>query len=151
MVVEVCPAGIALASAIGRRVAKHGGAGLIIDYGHDGSGLGDSLQAVRRHQKHAVLCDPGTADLAAHVDFGALVRAAREVGALSHGPIPQNTLLERLGIHLRAAALRRQAGPKQAADLDAATERLLHLAQMGTLFKAMAITAPTLPIPPGFE
>ena len=151
MVVEACPAGIALAAAIGRRVAQHGGAALIIDYGHDGSGSGDSLQAVRRHGKHDVLNDPGTADLAAHVDFGALARAAREVGAAVYGPIPQNTLLERLGIKLRAAALARNATPAQAADLQAAIERLLHLEQMGTLFKALAIAAPTLPAPPGYD
>jgi NADH dehydrogenase [ubiquinone] 1 alpha subcomplex assembly factor 7 len=151
MVIEACPAGIALAAAIGRRVAQHGGAALIIDYGHDGSGCGDSLQAVRRHQKHAVLAEPGTADLAAHVDFGALARAAREAGAAVHGPIPQNVLLERLGIKLRAEALARNATPAQAADLQAATERLLHLEQMGTLFKTLAIAAPTLPAPPGFD
>jgi NADH dehydrogenase [ubiquinone] 1 alpha subcomplex assembly factor 7 len=151
MVIEACPAGIALTAAIGRRVAQHGGAALIIDYGHDGSGAGDSLQAVRRHQKHAVLADPGAADLAAHVDFGALAKAARETGAAVHGPIPQNTLLERLGIKLRATALARNATPAQAADLQAATERLLHLEQMGTLFKALAIAAPTLPAPPGFD
>jgi NADH dehydrogenase [ubiquinone] 1 alpha subcomplex assembly factor 7 len=98
-----------------------------------------------------VLADPGTADLAAHVDFGALARAAREAGAAVYGPIPQNTLLERLGIKLRAAALARNATPTQAADLQAATERLLHLEQMGTLFKALAITAPPLPVPPGFD
>jgi NADH dehydrogenase [ubiquinone] 1 alpha subcomplex assembly factor 7 len=151
MIVEACPAGIALATAIGRRVVQHGGAALIIDYGHDGSRHGDSLQAVRRHGKHDVLSEPGTADLAAHVDFGALARAARETGAATYGPIPQNTLLERLGIKLRAAALERNASPAQAADIRAATERLLHLEQMGTLFKALAITAPTLPTPPGFE
>jgi len=156
MVVEACPAGIALAAAIGRRVAQHGGAALIVDYGHDGSGCdgsgcGDSLQAVRRHQKHAVLAKPGTADLAAHVDFGALARAGLEAGAAVYGPIPQNTLLERLGIKLRATALARNATPAQAADVQAATERLLHLEQMGTLFKALAITAPILPAPPGFD
>ena len=150
-VVEACPAGVALAAAIGRRVVQHGGAALIIDYGHDGSGAGDSLQAVRRHGKHDVLNEPGTADLAAHVDFGALARAAREAGAAAYGPIPQNTLLERLGIKLRAAALVRSATPAQAADLQAATERLLHLEQMGTLFKALAIAAPTLAAPPGFD
>jgi NADH dehydrogenase [ubiquinone] 1 alpha subcomplex assembly factor 7 len=151
MIVEACPAGIALATAIGRRVVQHGGAALIIDYGHDGSSHGDSLQAVRRHGKHDVLSEPGTADLAAHVDFAALARAAREAGAATSGPIPQNTLLERLGIKLRAAALARNATPAQAADIRAATERLLHLEQMGTLFKALAIAAPSLPAPPGFD
>jgi NADH dehydrogenase [ubiquinone] 1 alpha subcomplex assembly factor 7 len=151
MVIEACPAGIALAAAIGRRVVQHGGAALVIDYGHDGSGGGDSLQAVRRHGKHDVLREPGTADLAAHVDFGALARAAREAGAAVHGPIPQNLLLERLGITLRAAALERNAMPEQAAAIRTATERLLHLEQMGTLFKALAIAAPTLPAPHGFD
>jgi len=151
MIIESCPVGIALAGAIGRRVARHGGAALIVDYGHDGSGHGDSLQAVRRHQKHDVLSEPGTADLAAHVDFGALARAAREAGATARGPISQNTLLERLGIKHRAAALERNATPDQAADIRAATERLLHLEQMGTLFKALAIAAPTLPALPGFD
>jgi NADH dehydrogenase [ubiquinone] 1 alpha subcomplex assembly factor 7 len=150
-VVEVCPAGISLAAAIGRRVVRDGGAALIIDYGHDGSAFGDSLQAVRRHEKHHVLVEPGAADLAAHVDFGALGRAARETGATVYGPIAQNTLLKRLGIHHRAAALARNATPAQAADLRAATERLLHLEQMGTLFKAIAIAASTLPPPPGFD
>jgi len=150
-VLEVCPAGIALAASIGRRVVRDGGAALIVDYGHDGTGGGDSLQAVRRHRKHDVLAEPGTADLAAHVDFGALARAAREVGGAVYGPVPQNTLLERLGIRLRAEALARNATPQQAEDLRAATERLLHLEQMGTLFKAIAIAAPTLPAPPGFD
>lgn len=150
-IVEVCPAGISLAGAIGRRVVRDGGAALIIDYGHDGSAFGDSLQAVRRHRKHDILAEPGAADLAAHVDFGAIARAAGEVGAAVYGPIPQNTLLERLGIHARAAALARSATPQQAEDLRTATERLLHLEQMGTLFKVIAIAAPNIPVPPGFD
>jgi NADH dehydrogenase [ubiquinone] 1 alpha subcomplex assembly factor 7 len=150
-VVEVCPTGIALAGTIGRRVAADGGAALVIDYGHDGSVFGDSLQAVRRHKKHDLLAEPGTADLAAHVNFGALARAARETGAAVFGPIPQNLLLERLGIRVRAAALARNATPAQAEDIRTATERLLHLEQMGTLFKAIVIAAPDLPVPPGFD
>jgi len=150
-IIEVCPAGTSLAGAIGRRVVADGGAALIIDYGHDGSSFGDSLQAVRRHHKHDILAEPGVADLAAHVDFGALARAARDVGAAVYGPIAQNTLLERLGIHHRAAALTRQATSQQAEDVRTATERLLHLEQMGTLFKAIAIATPTLPVPPGFD
>jgi NADH dehydrogenase [ubiquinone] 1 alpha subcomplex assembly factor 7 len=150
-VVEVCPAGISLAAAIGRRIVGDGGAALIIDYGHDGSAFGDSLQAVRRHRKHDILAEPGAADLAAHVDFGALGRAARDVGAAVYGPIAQNTLLERLGIHHRATALARHATPQQAQDVRAATERLLHLEQMGTLFKAIVIATPNLPTPPGFD
>jgi SAM-dependent MidA family methyltransferase len=150
-VIEVCPAGVALADAIARRVAVHGGAALLIDYGHDGETRGESLQAVRRHDKHDILVEPGTADLSAHVDFGLLARAAREAGAKAYGPVPQGALLERLGLHQRSEMLMRNATPAQAEDIMRSSRRLLDLAQMGTLFKALAIAAPNLPTPPGFE
>ncbi|MGH6959054.1 MAG: class I SAM-dependent methyltransferase, partial [Dongiaceae bacterium] len=60
-------------------------------------------------------------------------------------------LLERLGIELRTASLLKQATPDQAEEIRTARERLLDLAQMGTLFKALAIAAPDLPVPAGFE
>jgi NADH dehydrogenase [ubiquinone] 1 alpha subcomplex assembly factor 7 len=149
-VLEVCPAAIAVAGAIARRLAAFGGAALNFDYAIGEGGVGDSLQAVRRHGKHGVLEDPGLADLSAHVDFTAIARAAREAGAAVYGPMPQGALLERLGIRERALALRRRATAAQAADIAAATERLLDLQQMGTLFKALAMTGPTLPPPAGF-
>ena len=37
-VAEVCPAGLSLAAELGRRVAAHGGAALIVDYGYDTPG-----------------------------------------------------------------------------------------------------------------
>lgn len=149
-VLEVCPAAIAVAGAIARRLVAFGGAALNFDYAIGEGGLGDSLQAVRRHGKHGILEDPGFADLSAHVDFAAIARAAREAGAAVHGPVPQGELLERLGIHLRAQALQKRATVEEAADIAAATERLLDLQQMGTLFKALAMTAPGLAIPAGF-
>lgn len=149
-VLEVCPAAIAVAGAIARRLVAFGGAALNFDYAIGEGGQGDSLQAVRRHGKHGVLEDPGLADLSAHVDFAAIARAAREAGAAVHGPVPQGELLERLGIHLRTQALQKQATAGQAADIAAATERLLDLQQMGTLFKALAMTAPGFSPPAGF-
>jgi NADH dehydrogenase [ubiquinone] 1 alpha subcomplex assembly factor 7 len=149
-VLEVCPAAISVAGGIARRLVAFGGAALNVDYAIGAGGLGDSLQAVRRHGKHGVLEDPGLADLSAHVDFAGIARAAREAGAAVYGPVAQGELLERLGIHARAEALRKRGTAAQAADITAATERLLHLQQMGTLFKALAMTAPNLPAPAGF-
>ena len=148
-VLEVCPAAITVATAIARRLVVFGGAALNFDYAIGEGGVGDSLQAVRRHGKHGVLEDPGLADLSAHVDFGAIARAAREAGAVIHGPIAQGELLERLGIQTRAEALKRRATPEQSADIATAMERLLDLQQMGTLFKALAMTAPGLATPAG--
>ncbi len=149
-IAETCPAGLALAEDIGRRIVRHGGAALIIDYGHAASAPGETLQAVRAHERHDPLDAPGEADLTAHVDFAALSRAAARAGAATHGPTPQGLFLSRLGIAERVERLRRSATPDQALDVETACHRLIAAEEMGTLFKALAITPPTMPAPPGF-
>jgi SAM-dependent MidA family methyltransferase len=146
---EVCEAGRALAAALADRIARHGGAALIIDYGPAASAPGDSLQAVRSHQYHPVLETPGEADLTAHVDFQALAESART--ARVWGPLAQGELLMRLGITARAGILARSGGPEVVADVTRQLRRLIDPAEMGTLFKTLAITHPALPPPPGFE
>ena len=98
---ELCPEAEALAAEIGARVATHGGAALIIDYGHSRSALGETLQAVRGHRYADPLADAGEADLSHHVDFQRLRRAAEHAGAQTFGPIPQGLFLSRLGIAAR--------------------------------------------------
>ncbi|CAA7623564.1 class I SAM-dependent methyltransferase [Magnetospirillum sp. UT-4] len=147
-IAETCPAGQALAAALGARLAESGGAALIVDYGHARSAAGDTLQAVRRHRFHPVLEMPGLADLTAHVDFEALAAAARP--ARAWGPVPQGAFLAALGIETRAALLAQAGGPKVAADLAGQMRRLIDPGEMGTLFKALALTHPALPAPPGF-
>ena len=149
--VEVSPAALGIAADLGRRLGTQGGAALIIDYGYGESRAGASLQAVRRHAPHAVLEDPGSADLAAHVDFAMIARAAAEMGAQAHGPVTQGTFLERLGIATRAEALLRAATPDQARDIEAARQRLTAPDQMGAPFKALALTHPALGAPAGFD
>ncbi len=105
---------------------------------------------MRQHQPVDPLADPGAADLSAHVDFAGLVRAAEAAGAKAHGPLPQGEFLQRLGLDARAASLKARATPAQARDIDAARRRLLDAREMGSLFKALALTAPGLAVPPGF-
>ncbi len=150
-IVERAPVRDALAAALARRVAEHGGAALIVDYGHEGPGLGDTLQAMRRHRRHGVLEAPGTADLTAHVDFAALADAARYAGARVFGPVAQGDFLRALGIEARADALRQGACADQAREVDAALRRLTGAHAMGALFKALALAHPALGAPPGFE
>ena len=68
------------AMELGRRLARDGGAALVIDYGHAESAPGDTLQAVGRHVYADVLGAPGRVDLTAHVDFQALKRAVEVDG-----------------------------------------------------------------------
>jgi NADH dehydrogenase [ubiquinone] 1 alpha subcomplex assembly factor 7 len=149
-VFEVSPSAISIAHALGKRLAQRRGAALIVDYGHIESATGDTLQALRRHRFHDPLDEPGTADITAHVDFAALGRAATEGGAIVHGPVPQGTFLESLGIAARATALLAGATPEQSREVATAHRRLVDPAEMGTLFKVMAVTSPEMPPPPGF-
>lgn len=147
---EVRPAAEALAAALGARLTAQGGAALFIDYGHAASACGDTLQAVRGHRRHDVLADPGEADLTAHVDFAAVACAAAAAGARAWGPVTQGAFLAAIGLAARAAALTRRATPAQAAAIAAACRRLIDPAEMGTLFKALALAHPVLPAPAGF-
>jgi SAM-dependent MidA family methyltransferase len=147
---EVNEPALALASALGARLAAQGGAALFIDYGPGESGPGESLQAIRNRQRADPLADAGAADLTAHVDFAALAGAARAAGASAHGPLPQGVFLTRLGLHSRAAALAASDPGRGSRHLEAAT-RLTAPEAMGRLFKALVLCHPNLPTPPGFE
>ena len=149
-VYETAPAAIALTEAIARHIAAHGGAALLIDYGYDLSGHGETLQAVRGHAFTTLLGEPGEADLSAHVDFTALGDAGRRGGAGVHGPIGQGALLIAMGIAGRAQNLAAR-NPAAAPDLTAALARLTEPAAMGTLFKALALLPGAAATAPGFD
>ncbi|CCQ72279.1 class I SAM-dependent methyltransferase [Magnetospira sp. QH-2] len=148
---ESCPEALRVAKVIGSRLAKDGGAALFIDYGHAESADGETLQAVRSQEYTEVLADPGNADLTAHVDFEALADAAELGGGRCFGPIAQGHFLMALGIEMRAQALLDSADETQRQEIMAAHHRLVHPDEMGLLFKALAVTAPGMPAPPGFE
>ena len=131
------------------RLAHERGAALILDYGPAESGSGDSLQAIRAGRSADPLSDPGTADLTAHVDFAALRRVAEAAGTACWGPVTQGAFLSSLGLTERTAQLA-GANPHRAAALRDATARLAAPARMGTLFKALCLTHPGVPAPPGF-
>jgi SAM-dependent MidA family methyltransferase len=137
----------AICQQIAHAVARTGGAALIIDYGYDTPGFGETLQAVAGHQFADLLADPGASDLSAHVDFAALRAAAARGGATAFGPVEQGTFLTSIGIVERAEVLSRNHLQTTTSQLD----RLINVDQMGTLFKALAILPANAPPPPGFE
>ena len=146
--VEVCASIGPTLGKIGHKINKHGGAGLIIDYG-DWRSLGDTFQALHGHQRVDPLEQPGKADLTAHVDFEALSQAAAPCPFTRI--TPQGVFLERLGITARAQAL---AAHLDGVGLDthiAAHRRLTHADEMGNLFKVMGLYPEGAVPPPGLE
>ena len=147
-IVESSPARDAAVQALAERLVRQGGAALIIDYGHERTAPGDTLQAIKGHRFAAVLDKPGEQDLTSHVDFQRVAAVAREAGAAVAGPVEQGPWLERLGIMARARMLA-NAAPERAAEIEAARARLCRPDQMGSLFKVLAIHAPDWPSPAG--
>lgn len=147
---EISPASTAIAEEIASRIASHGGAALVIDYGHAKSTTGDTLQAVKNHEYADPFEAPGTADITVHVDFETLTHAIRAGGADAHGPVEQGAFLTALGIDGRAEALSRNATASQREDIERARQRLTGAHEMGSLFKVLGITPHGSTLPAGF-
>ena len=145
--VELCAPAGQVAAEIGARIARNGGAALVLDYG-DWRSLGDTLQAVRDHGPTDPLAEPGLADLTAHVDFAAIASGA---GCAFSRLTPQGVFLERLGITPRARSL--AEGLREAAleSHVAAHRRLTHPDEMGTVFKCLGLYPEGRNPPPGLE
>ena len=107
----------------------------------------ETLQAMKDHAFTDPLAEPGQADLTAHVDFAAL---AAQAEGLACRYTTQGRLLQGLGIGARSARLaERLTGAALESHL-AATRRLTGEAEMGELFKVLAVYAEGAPVPPGF-
>ena len=148
-IVETAPASATIMQGCAFRLARHGGAMLVIDYGYQGPAAGDTLQAVKAHRFADPFADPGEVDLTAHVDFTPLAHAARRGGVAVTGPVGQGPWLQAMGIDARLRALA-SAAPGRAQELRAQRDRLVEPQAMGELFKVMAATAPGWPRPQSF-
>ena len=147
--IETSSSSAAIAQAIAIHISEHSGAAFIIDYGDWGS-EGDTLQAVKDHQKVSPLKFVGDADLTAHVNFQTLAEAIRPHATCST-MVTQGVFLERLGITARAQALAQKLSGSALENHIQAHKRLTHPEEMGSLFKAISITQNGHKLPAGFE
>ncbi|AKS45245.1 SAM-dependent methyltransferase, MidA family [Octadecabacter temperatus] len=147
-IVEHCTALPAITQNIATRIASHGGAALIIDYG-DWHSLGDTLQALQNHAPVDPFANAGEADITAHVDFEAIATNASP--AKYTRLTPQGIFLERLGITQRAQALAQKLRDDALDQHIAAHRRLTHPSEMGSLFKVLGLYPDGAPPPAGLE
>ena len=138
-VFEESSVAVAIAQDFGTRIAKQGGAALVIDYGHLKSAAGDTLQALRAHEFVSVLDTPGEADITAHVDFEALAKGFMAGGAELLPMLTQGGFLRAMGLDMRTEKLAAKLEGQARLDFMAASRRLADAAEMGNLFKVMAV------------
>ena len=143
---ELSMAQAAFAAQVARRVRQAGGAALLIDYGRDHSGPGDTLQALYRHEKVDPLAGPGEHDLTVWADFPSVSSAARHIGVSVSAIVTQGAFLHALGIEARLGALT-GAHPAKTDVLQRQYDRLTAADQMGELFKVIGFAYPeTIPL-----
>jgi len=135
----------------------HAGAALLIDYGfpqrtyYHPQRADGTLMCHFRHFAHAdPLIHPGLQDITTHVDFTAMADAALAGGLEILGYTTQARFLINCGIVAHLAQIQSHAATtaQQASKQSAAVQTLLSAAEMGELFKVLAlgrgITAPLL-------
>lgn len=149
-ILEVSTQRTAIADSIASRLAIHGGAVLMIDYGHAESGPGDTLQAMKDHAFADPLETPGECDITSHVDFAPLAERFEAAGLAVAPIMDQGEFLLRLGLIERAGVLGRGRSSAEQAEIDAAARRLAGTeeGQMGRLFKVLAAASAPMPLPP---
>ena len=148
--VEVSPAQAEFGRRLAGLIVEATGAALLVDYGRAQPEPGDTLQALRDHQKVPPLLDPGHADLTVWADFPTVLATAAAEGAGVTEILSQGEFLRRLGVEALAQALI-DANPDREAVLRRQLDRLIAPDQMGELFKAAALAWPREITPPGFE
>jgi SAM-dependent MidA family methyltransferase len=140
---EINPAAQALVRSLAQRCDA--GALLMLDYGFPSSEYYHPQRnagTLMAHYRHRAMDDPfflpGLADLTAHVDFSAMARVGVAGGMSLAGFATQARFLINCGI---LDALARRGEPQSAAYLReaAAVQKLLSPAEMGELFKVLAL------------
>lgn len=119
------------------------GAALLIDYGfpqseyyHPQRAEGTLMAHIRHHAHSDVLVAPGIQDITAHVDFTAMAQAAIDGGLDLLGYTAQGRFLMNAGLvdHIGAST-----DPRQQANALGAISKLTSEAEMGELFKVLAV------------
>ena len=147
---ETCPSIAQIVDSVSQRFQVYPGRALFIDYGPEDTEFGDTLQALKRHEKIGVFSDPGNTDLTARVDFAALSETAKTAGLDASAAVPQREFLSKLGLEMRAVALIRSK-PDAKPVISRQLHRLTDADEMGELFKAMCLSSPGLPAPLGLR
>ncbi len=140
---EINPAAEALVTELGQRLS--GGAALLIDYGFAGAEYYHpqrSMGTLMCHYRHRAHDDPfrlpGLTDITAHVDFSAMAAAGVRAGLFVAGFAAQAPFLLGCGI-LDALAASGDPGSIEYVKTSVPMQRLLSPAEMGELFKVLAL------------
>lgn len=136
--IEVSPESGVLVQEMTTRLNRDGGCSLIVDYGHNGEKT-DTFRAFKRHALHDPLCEPGTADLTADVDYSYLQKMVKDKACV-YGPVTQETFLKNMQISVRLQKLLKTATTEeQKKQIASGYDMLVNPEKMGERFKFLGL------------
>ncbi|OJX09859.1 MAG: hypothetical protein BGO77_05445 [Caedibacter sp. 37-49] len=135
---EICPEAINIIQQIGSYLNQHQGTALFIDYGYT-EGIGDTFQALYKHQYISPFDHLGEADLTAHVNFNMLIKTLNKFPTLIKYIALQSDFLKSWGIEMWTEKLMQNASLSQKNSMVKGLNRLLSTYQMGSLFKVLEV------------
>lgn len=137
-------------SILGRKSRRGSIAALLLDYGHERTAVGETLQAVRAQRHVSPFESPGESDLTAHVDFEDFSGQCRAEDLAVDGPITQSEFLLKMGLVERTQKLMASARSDQIGLLEAGARRIADPMGMGGLFKVVCVRSKDVPLLPPF-
>ena len=148
-VLEESPESLDIVKTLARKVKKQKGSFLAIDYGYyiepqirRAEQYSSTLQAIKDHQYQPIIDTLGEADLSAHVDFSALIKAAHSSGITEFNMTNQGDFLKEYGILIRLQDLLKKYSnqldtQEVLTNLGKQVYRLTSPERMGELFKVL--------------
>jgi len=136
-VIEYPIAAIKYLDLIAKKIKKHDGALLSIDYGYNNFNSYNSLQSVKKHKKSNILKDVGNSDITHHINYKLFLKVLKKNNLNTEDIVTQSKFLKTLGILERANILSKKISFKSKANMYFRLRRILSPTQMGGLFKVL--------------
>ena len=135
--VEYPSIGLKKLDTITKKIIKHSGGILLIDYGYLKDRSGSTLQSVFKHKYNNLFMNIGDADITSLVNFNLLKKYFNLKKLYTNKVVTQSYFLKKLGILQRAEIISKGMTFKEKTDLYYRLDRLLNPKNMGENFKVL--------------
>ena len=135
--VEFPKLGLDELNKIVKKISKHGGGLLLIDYGYLTPKNKNTLQSLIKHKRNNLLDNLGKADITSLVNFNLLNEYFTNNNLKVKKIVTQKFFLEKMGIIERANNLSKKMNFKEQSNLYLRLKRILDIKFMGNLFKVI--------------
>ena len=122
---------------IAKKINKHDGCLLMIDYGYTKNRNGNTLQSVKKHKYIDVFYKPGNSDITSLINFNLFQKVLNKNKLDVKKIASQGEFLQKIGILERANILAKKMTFREKANLFYRLKRLLDSKEMGNLFKVI--------------